>query len=1286
MKIMTLKSTFWVKATFLFFGVFLNFSLKQASPIGGNLNAQQVLLDSHSAANGNKNWTITTNYPNELIIISAGGYGTNGNTLSTVAGTVTVNGNNATFIKRGLWLDRNFSWQECIWAYVAPTVGTYSCACTEATLNSPWYFNFASSVYQPNCPTGLDLGNIIAGGSDSNHGPTTISASITTTENGSWIYGSIDNNDNGHTGIVKWNGQLTETNFTYINNGVDGDQADSTYANSGTYTITSTDLGASNVWMTICLIAVQPNLSCCALTAAATPTGKILCFGDNTAGAYATPGKGHAPYTYSWAPGGQTTDSITGLSAGTYTVIISDTIDCSATATVTITQPDQITTIQSIKNVLCNGGTGSDSIITSGGTSPYTYSWKPGGNTTASVKGLSVGSYTVSIKDINGCTGSAGVTITQPTQLTASIGTPVNPSCNGGSGTATASGTGGTSPYTYRWSPGGQTNANATGLSAGTYTVSIKDNNGCSATASVTITQPAAIQATTVINAYPPCNGQMGSATVTASVGPPPYTYLWNPSAQTTATATGLTAGAYTITVSDANGCSVTNGVIITQPAVLTATVSQVNILCNGGTGSASVTAGGGTSPYTYTWSPSGQTSTTATGLTPATYTITIKDINGCVATNTVPITQPAVLTAAVSNVSIQCHGGTSTATVTPAGGTIPYTYSWAPSAQTTATATGLSAGTYTITLSDLHGCTTTNTTTITQPVAIAITPTNINNVPCNGGIGSATVNAAGGSVPYTYSWSPSAQTTATASNLSAGIYTVSVTDNNHCSSSTTVTITQPIQLTASIGSVTNVSCNNGSDGAATVTGNGGTTPYAYLWNPGGNTNAHATGLFALTYTATITDTHGCKANASITLTEPPALIVAISEPKIICKDSTGNLYANVSGGTAPYRYNWSSGGTTGTATITPISTNDYSVVVTDINGCTASANIVLQYGPQFSVSISGKNSVCAGDSTTICAHATGAIEGVNYLWTPQNNTNNCITVVPGLTSVYTVTVVDGCGATTTAFAKIYTDPIPLANMTANFYQGCMPFCIQFKNETTITSGSIKQYTWATGNGDTLRSANPQYCYTSSGTYNVTLTVVSDSGCSSSRTKVDMMTVYSSPRAAFTYSPQPVTMLTPTVQFTDESKDAYGIAYHWWYFGDNSDSTSNLGNPTHTYQDTGTYCANLIVMNNHGCSDTVTNCLVVGPAFTLYIPSAFSPNGNGVNETFKPVGEYVKNFEMYIFDRWGLELYHSTDINRGWDGTVHGGAAIEDTYIYKITIMDSQGTLHAYIGNITLLK
>jgi gliding motility-associated-like protein len=399
-------------------------------------------------------------------------------------------------------------------------------------------------------------------------------------------------------------------------------------------------------------------------------------------------------------------------------------------------------------------------------------------------------------------------------------------------------------------------------------------------------------------------------------------------------------------------------------------------------------------------------------------------------------------------------------------------------------------------------------------------------------------------------------------------------------------------------------------------------------------------------------------------------------------------LIANVSGGVVPYIYAWNTGSTSSSIVITPTSNRDYSVTVTDANGCTATEQVTLQYGTPFTVILRGNNTFCSGDSTTLCATAINPTYGATYLWQPGNNNSTCITIAPSVPTTYSLTVIDGCGATTTADVNVYPYPTPVANMGAISPDGCAPFCVQFYNASTILQSKIKQYVWDFGDGDTSHSQSPVYCYPTAGTYNVSLTVISDSGCSSTLTRKGMISVFSPPKAAFNFSPQPTSILSPTIQFTDKSADALGITYWWWTFGDATDSTSHKPNPIHTYRDTGNYCPTLVVMNTNGCTDTTTNCLIIEPVFTLYIPSAFSPNSDGLNDAFKPTGEYIRNFEMYIFDRWGMEIYHTTDINEGWNGTVHGSSAIsqEDVYIYRITVTDSEGNQHSYIGNVTLLR
>ncbi len=526
------------------------------------------------------------------------------------------------------------------------------------------------------------------------------------------------------------------------------------------------------------------------------------------------------------------------------------------------------------------------------------------GGTLKDVSGVNV------ITDLFNVPVTTNVKVDALAPLIASIGhTAV--SCNGGSnGVAYVNVSGGQGPYTYAWSPSGGTAATASGLSAATYTCTIRDANGSEIIKSVTINQSAILSVsgnkTDVL-----CNGSAtGTASVSVSGGTGAYSYSWSPSGGTGATATGLAAGSYTVTIKDANLCQTTRSFTIGQPAVLTATTSQVNATCSTN-GLAAVTVSGGSGSYTYSWSPSGGSSAFATGLTAGNYSVTVTDANGCTLTKTFTITSTNTLTATQSQTNILCNGAnTGTATVVPAGAPGPFTYVWSPSGGSAATATGLSAGNYSVTITATNGCSIVKNFTITQPNFITAT-TSKTDVTCSGGSnGTATVNPAGGTGAYTYVWAPSGGTGATASGLSAGTYVVTIKDANLCQTTKSIIITEPNAITA-FTSQTNVTCNGGTDGTATVSPTGGTGSYTYSWAPFGGTGATASGLAAGTYTVTIKDGNLCQTTKTFTLTEPSAVSLTAStlnnatvdvnyQQTIIANGASGSYTYSSSGGILP--------------------------------------------------------------------------------------------------------------------------------------------------------------------------------------------------------------------------------------------------------------------------------------------------------------------------------------------------------------------------------------------------
>lgn len=801
---------------------------------------------------------------------------------------------------------------------------------------------------------------------------------------------------------------------------------------AGTYSVSAVDAGStcpSETWLTNVTVG-QP-----ASALAATTNKTDVCFGgtNGTITVTATGGTGTKTYSNDGGVTFQASNVFTGLAAGTYSIVVKDANNCTTTpASVTINQSGSAlaVAVTSVTNANCNGAsTGGVNITASGGyNTAYTYAWTGPSSFTATTEDLSnrpAGVYNVTVTDAGGCTQTATATIQQPTALAASA-VATNVLCFGGStGSVNLTVSGGTAPYTYAWSGPSSYTATTEDLTArpiGTYNVVVTDANNCTINASASITQPAVLASTNVVTNVL-CNGtSTGAINLTATGGTTPYTFAWTGPASFTATTEDLSnrpAGAYSVTVTDANGCTATTSNIqITQPTALTLTAVNTPVSCNGGTnGTITATAGGGTTGYTYSINGTTfQATATFSGLSAGTYTVTVKDANNCTTTATTTITQPTAISASTAVTNVLCNGAsTGAVNLTVTGGTTPYTFAWTGTSFTATTEdlTSRPAGTYNVVITDVNSCTANASATITQPTALTATAVRTN-VSCFGGTnGTITATAAGGTAPYTYSINGTTfQTSATFSGLAAGNYTVTVKDANNCTATATVlTITQPSALAITDDGGSPASCSNTTDGAYFISVSGGTSPYTYAWTgPNSFTSTTQDQVYNLapgTYAVTVTDANACTATlTNLVITSPPAINISTAATNVTCFQGTnGAINATITGGSPAFTYQWKKNGVNFATTedLTGIGAGTYVLTVTDGNFCqNSTASIVITQGPQITATVAANAAAICGGSNAVFTITGTAGNVVTYNLNGGSNTT--ATIAAGGTATVTVT------------------------------------------------------------------------------------------------------------------------------------------------------------------------------------------------------------------------------------------------------------------------------------------
>ncbi|HRN95549.1 MAG TPA: gliding motility-associated C-terminal domain-containing protein, partial [Chitinophagales bacterium] len=1025
------------------------------------------------------------------------------------------------------------------------------------------------------------------------------------------------------------------------------------------------------------------------------------CASANSGSATFSATGGTGAYTYTWQPNVSTTATASNITAGTYNVTATDANGCTGIGSVTINAaPAPTLTLGTPTNPSCGQANGSVSATLAGGTAPYQVTIDNGQGSpqtqtipmagTAPVSNLAAGTYTITVRDANNCTTSQTLTLTAPNSPTIN---PVNVTAetcagqnNGSIVSATATGGTGTLQWSYApaATPNSTTNISSfpvNNLAAGSYIIFVRDANSCTASQTFTIAAGANCcnLSLAVSTTQPSCGQADGGITVTPSPAGT-YTYTWSNSLPNQATQSNLAAGQYRVTVNETANPSCTKDTVINLNPSNGPTLSfsnQVNPGCGQTNGSVSITLAGGTAPYQVTiddgqGSPQTQTvpiaGTAPVGnLAAGSYTITVNDANSCSVVQTLTLTapNPPVITSINATAETCAGDNNGTANVIVNGGNGALTYTWSNSGSA-ASINNLSPGVYKITVTDAANCSATDSVTVsagpvccTVNISAAITQPSCGNN--DGGINLTILPAA----TYTYTWS-NGNSTANNSGLGAGTYSVTVTNTgNNCTKDTTFSLSNPNAPTVSNVTSTPESCT-GNDGTASLTASGGTGTLTITWS-NGNSGNNIAQLAAGNYSYTVTDQNSCQATGTVTVAPAVGccfMQAAASTVATSCGENNGSISVSITtNGTAPYQYSTNGSSYQQADSFTNLSGGDYTVYVLDANSCADTLTLV-NVGVSSNTLAINFNTIdpgCAGaNSGSIDAQVTGGTPAYTYTWSNGASDSSLSNLAAG---TYSLTITDNNSCSFSSSATL--------NAT-------QPFSIALGNDTAFCAGGnallnapsgYAAYAWSSG--DTTQQIN----VAQSGTYSVT--VSNSGGCTAAASvhvTVTPLPIIDLPTDTTMFENNPI-MLVPII-----TGNATG-EYLWT--PDEAISCLNCAQPVVNPTDTTIYV--LRFTDASKCPATATIKVNVVKGGDIYMPNVFSPNGDGNNDIFKPLGFNVKHILWKVFNRWGELVFQSDDFNIGWDGMFKSSPQPAGVYVYTMDVTFQNKVVKHYKGSISLI-
>lgn len=934
----------------------------------------------------------------------------------------------------------------------------------------------------------------------------------------------------------------------------------------------------------------------------------------------------------------------------------------------------------------------------SGGTSPYEYSldgitWQ----SSNVFSGLAAGTYTVHVRDFSGtCNSTYTVTVGLVGNLSA-VTTNTPAACAGvNNGSITITSSTGTAPFSFSLDGtafvAGALPYTFSNLTPGSHTVVVKDVNNClTNTITITVATGTGVTATSTATSTS-CSGvNDATITVTASTGTAPFMYqLGAGPFQASNVFTGLAPGTYTITVRDNVGCTRTLTRTVFAGTGLTATVAQAATSCSGANdGTVTVTPTNGTSPYQFSIdggaSVSAPASYTFTNLAPGSHTVFITDTRGCTRTSTITVGTGAVLAATAAPASTSCSGASDgTITVTPTNGTGPFEFSLDGGTYVAGTApytfTGLSSGTHTITIRNAAGCVSNVINTSVTAGPVITTTASKTDVLCNGGnTGTITVaQPAVGATPFEYSLDGTTwQTSNVFNGLAAGTYTVYYRSANGCQNSLSIIVDQPTTLTSG-NSVIPVVCNGLSNGTITITSVGGVSPHQYSID---GTNWQGSNVFnvpAGTYTITTRDVNGCTNQQVITVTEPATLAATSANSNASCDGGNdGVITVNAVGGNTSYQYSIDGGTTWQNSNVFNVAPGNYTVMVKDNLGCSAQFNTTVGLTNNLTYTRQTDPVICESKSVQLdfISNAT------QYAWTPatalSSTTIHNPVANPVVTTEYRVLATLGrCNVEDTVIVNVNLAPIPNAG-TDGF------ICYGQSYQLNAINGV--QYKWTPSTYlDNPNIANPLSTPTKDIVY--TLSIISDvNGCASLTTD-DIAIDVTPPIKIKTYPADTVVYQSDVLQISAVPFDPDVIYFNW----SPSLGLDNpaIANPTVTAGQIGEDIMYQVIGSTvAGCKGEAYVRVRVYKGPDIYVPTGFTPNGDGLNDKLIPFPVGIKQLNYFrVFNRWGQQIFSTSKLHDGWDGTINGTRQASGTYVWMAEAVTEQDKVITKKGVLTLIR